>query len=27
VVRVGEAKLSDKHLSQVHVVRARFRWI
>jgi hypothetical protein len=27
VVRVGEGHLSDKHLSQVHVVRARFGWI
>jgi hypothetical protein len=27
VVRVGHGHLSDKHLSQVHVVRARFGWI
>jgi hypothetical protein len=27
VVRVGGESLSDKHLSQVHVVRSRFGWI
>ena len=27
VVRVGHSHLSEKHLSQVHVVRARFGWI
>ena len=27
VVRVGHGHLSDKHLSQIHVVRQRFDWI
>ena len=27
LVRTGQGQLSEKHLSQVHVVRARFGWI